>query len=111
MNIEITNIIFPIEENVIFNHFQNEKYVKGLIALYQSSQMECSRSSGLTPEVGSSRERDLISSFVSNLELNVNYNITNDKEEDVIINNFKLSIKHSSNKSKSQNRWFKNCYL
>jgi hypothetical protein len=102
MDIEITNIIFPTEENVIFNHFQNEKYVKGLITLYQSSQMECSRSSGLTPEVGSSRERDLIASFVSNLELNVNYNITNDKEEDVIINDLKLSIKHSSNKSKSQ---------
>jgi hypothetical protein len=103
MHIEINNIINPIEDNIIFNHFQNEKYIKGLITLYQSSQMECSRSSGLTPEVGSSRERDLISSFVSNLDLNVNYNIMNDKEEDVIINDIKLSIKHSSNKSKSQN--------
>ena len=102
MDIEITNVLSPTEENVIFNHFQNEKYVKGLITLYQSSQMECSRSSGLTPEVGSSRERDLISSFVSNLELNVNYNIANDKEEDVIINELKMSIKHSSNKSTSQ---------
>jgi len=102
MDIEITNIISPLEENVIFNHFQNDKYVKGLITLYHLSQMECSRSSGLTPEIGSSRERDLISSFVSNLELNVNYNITNDKKEDVIINDLKLSIKHSSNKSKSQ---------
>lgn len=102
MDIETTNITTPKEENVIYNHFQNEKYVKGLITLYQSSQMECSRSCGLTPEVGSSRERDIIASFVSNLELNVDYNITNDKEEDVIVNDLKLSIKHSSNKSKSQ---------
>lgn len=102
MNIEIINTLSPIKDNFIFNHFQNEKYVKGLITLYQSSQMECSRSSGLTPEVGSSRERDLISSFVSNLELSVNYNITNDKEEDVLVNDLKVSIKHSSNKSKSQ---------
>ncbi len=101
MNIEIVNIVIPVEDNIIFNHFQNEKYMKGLITLYQSSQMECSRSSGLTPEVGSSRERDLIASFVSNLGLNVNYNITNDKEEDVIIDDIKLSIKHSSNKIKS----------
>lgn len=101
--IEVINLLSPNEENIIFNHFQNRKYIKGLITLYQSSQMECSRSSGLTPEVGSSREKDLISSFVSNFELNVNYNITNDKEEDVIINDLKLSIKHSSNKSNTQN--------
>lgn len=104
-NIEIINIITPSETTeyrVIFNHFQIEKYVKGLINLYQLSQMECSRSSRLTPEVGSSRERDLISSFVSNSELDVNYNIMNDKEEDIIINKTKISIKHSSNKSRSQ---------
>ena len=38
-------------ENEIFIHFQEEKYIKGLITLYQSSQTECSRSSGLTPMV------------------------------------------------------------
>ena len=90
-------------ENEIFIHFQEEKYIKGLIILYQSSQTECSRSSGLTPEVGSSRERDLIASFASNPLLNVNYDITNEKEEDVKINNNNISIKHSSNKNNSQN--------
>ena len=89
-------------ENEIFCHFQQEKYIKGLITLYQSSQTECSRSCGLTPEVGSSRERDLIASFASNPLLNVNYDIPNEKEEDVIINNNNISIKHSSNKKNSQ---------
>jgi hypothetical protein len=90
------------DENDIYRHFHNEKYIKGLISLYQSSQTECSRSSGLTPEIGSSRERDLIASFVSNSKLNVKYDIPNEKVEDVIINKNKISIKHSSNKKTSQ---------
>lgn len=102
MDIEINNIITPVENDLLFNHFQNKKNIQGLIQLYQSSQIECSRSSGLTPEVGSSRERDLIASFVNNSDLDVVYNISNDKEEDVIIHGNKISIKHSSNKNKSQ---------
>lgn len=89
-------------ENEIFCHFQQEKYIKGLISLYQLSQTECSRSSGLTPEVGSSREKDLIASFASNPILKVNYDISNEKEEDVKINNNNISIKHSSNKNNTQ---------
>jgi hypothetical protein len=89
-------------ENEIFCHFQQKKYIKGLITLYQSSQLECSRSSRLTPEVGSSREKDLISSLVSNPLLEVNYVISNEKEEDVIVNNNNISIKHSSNKNNNQ---------
>lgn len=89
-------------ENDIYSHFQEDKYIKGLITLYQSSQTECSRSSGLTPEVGSSREMDLIASFASNPKLNVKYDISNEKNEDVIINNNNISIKHSSNKKNSQ---------
>ena len=65
--------------------------------------MECSRSSGLTPEVGSSRERDLIASFANNKILNVEFDISNKKESDVVINNNKISIKHSSNKKNSHN--------
>ena len=42
-------------ENEIFCHFQQEKYIKGLITLYQESQTECSRFSGLTPEIGNSK--------------------------------------------------------
>ena len=89
-------------KNEVFYHFQEEKYIKGLLSLYQSSQTECSRSTGLTPEVGSSRERDLIASFYSNPLLNVNFDISNDKEEDVTINNNNISIKHSSNKNISK---------
>jgi hypothetical protein len=89
-------------ENEIFSHFQQEKYINGLITLYQSSQKECLRSSGLTPEVGSSRERDLIASFASNSLLDVNYDISNEKEEDVVINKNNISIKHSSKTTNSQ---------
>jgi hypothetical protein len=96
-NIEINNLKCCFENN-IFCHFQNKKHITGLIILYQLSQTECSRSSGLTPEVGSSRERDLIASLASNNSLNVNYDIKFDHEEDVIVNNNKISIKHSSNK-------------
>jgi hypothetical protein len=64
--------------------------------------LECSRSRGLTPEVGSSRERDLIASFCNNKSLDVNYDISNENEEDVIIDNKKISIKHSSNKTVNQ---------
>ena len=91
--------------NELFSHFQEEKYIKGLITLYQSSQTECSRSSGLTPEVGSSRERDLIASLASNPLLDVNYDISNEKEEDVKINNNNISIKHSSNKNNMDCRY------
>lgn len=101
-----TNIIIQnlrsCAKNNIFCHFQNETYIKGLITLYQSSQTECSRSSGLTPEVGSSRERDLIASLASNPMLDVKYDISNEREEDVVIDNNNISIKHSSNKNNSQ---------
>lgn len=86
----------------LFCHFQNEIHVKNLILLYQLSQTECSRGSNLTPEIGSSRERDLIASLKSNLLLDVNYDIPNRKKEDVIINNDNISIKHSSNKMNSR---------
>ena len=101
-----TNIIIQnlrsCAKNSIFCHFQNETYIKGLITLYQSSQTECSRSSGLTPEVGSSRERDLVASLASNPLLDVKYDISNEREEDVIVDNNNISIKHSSNKNNSQ---------
>ena len=69
--------------------------------MYQSSQIECSRSAGLTPEVGSSRERDVIASLHNDKELCVEYNISNRNEEDVIVNGKKISIKHSSSKYNS----------
>ena len=50
---------------------------------------------------GLSREKDLIASLTSNPLLDVNYNISNKKMEDVKINNNNISIKHSSNKNNS----------
>jgi hypothetical protein len=85
----------------VYNHFQKIDNINGLISLYQSSQTECSRSAGLTPEIGSSRERDVIASLCHNKVLSVVYDIPNKSEEDVIVNNKKISIKHSSNKKNS----------
>lgn len=100
MTINIQNIV-SCANNELFNHFQKVDNIKGLISLYQSSQTECSRSAGLTPEVGSSRERDVIASFLHNEGLTVVYDIPNKSEEDVIVNTKKISIKHSSNKKNS----------
>lgn len=84
--------------SVLYNHLINIKLIKKLICLYQISNNESLRNGCLTPEVGSFREKDLIAYLLSNKKLNVNYNISNNKIEDVIINNKKISIKHSSNK-------------
>jgi hypothetical protein len=84
------------KNNNIFNHFQSELHIKRLITLYQSSNKECSRNGKLNPEVGSSRENDLKASFLSNEIFTINYNIPNENEEDIIIDNKKISIKHSS---------------
>lgn len=100
MSMSIHNVAY-CDNNDVFKHFQNINHIKGLIILYQSSQIECSRSAGLTPEVGSSRERDVIASLYNDKELCVEYNISNRNEEDVIVNGKKISIKHSSNKYNS----------
>ena len=97
MTINIHNVVGSCD-NDVYRHFQNIDYIKGLINLYQSSQIECSRSAGLTPEVGSSRERDVIASLYNDKGLCVEYDIPNKSVEDVIVNMKKISIKHSSNK-------------
>lgn len=87
----------------IFKHFANDENICNLIRLYGVSQMECCRNGRLTPEIGTSREKDLIASFVSNPELSVVYDIPNAFEEDVIVNEDKISIKHSSNRRVKSN--------
>ena len=96
--INIINIIDikSCKNNNIYEHFQSKINIKNLIYLYQSSNKECSRNGKLNPEVGSSRENDLKASFLSNQILTINYNIPNENEEDIIIDNKKISIKHSS---------------
>jgi hypothetical protein len=80
----------------IFKLLTNSQKIKKLIYLYQSSQNECVRNGKLTPEIGSFREKDIISWF-SYFIKDVRYNINNSNEEDVIIKNRHISIKHSSN--------------
>lgn len=81
----------------LYNHFTAQDNLRKLIALYQNSQLECSRNGKVTPEVGSSREKDLVASLKSNTNLDVTYEIDTQEEEDVIIDGRKVSIKHSSN--------------
>ena len=82
----------------IFKLFIDKKKIKKLICLYQASQVECSRNGKLVPEVGSSREKDIISWFSYFMNQDVKFDINNSNEEDVIIENKNTSIKHSSNK-------------
>ena len=85
----------------ICKHFQNKKHLSNLIRLYGLSQRENSRNNRLTPEIGTAREKDLIASLVSNQDLVVTYDIPNESEEDVIVNEEMISIKHSSSKKVS----------
>ena len=87
------------ELNDLFNNLKN---IKHLIYLYAQSQIENKRNNRLTAEVGSSREKDLIAYMKYILDYKVNYKINNECEEDVLINNRKWSIKHSSYKSLSK---------
>jgi len=79
-------------------HFTNYKYIKSLIYLYRLSDKECRRNNKLSPEIGSSREKNIIASFTTNPIFDIEYMIDNKYEEDCIIDNKKISIKHSSNK-------------
>lgn len=77
--------------------FSNANIMNKLYTLYKISEQECRRNGRLSPEVGSSREKDLISILVYALGLNnVIYDIPNSSKEDVIICNRKYSIKHIS---------------
>jgi hypothetical protein len=79
-------------------HFQNEHYMHNLVRLYRRSQRECTRNNRLTPDIGTSREKDLVASLLSDRDLVVNYKIPNSHGEDVVVDDEMISIKHSSNK-------------
>jgi hypothetical protein len=91
------------DNSTLSKHFKDKNHLRKLICLYQYSQLECCRNGKLSPEVGSSREKDMIASLCSDKILNINYDINNNEKEDVIINNHNVSIKHSSNKITSCN--------
>ena len=69
-----------------------------LVYLYQISQTEHTRNGKLTPEIGCARERDLIAYLYASGKFNITHNIPNVKPYDIIINDRKISVKHSSNK-------------
>ena len=73
-----------------------------LIKLYQISQIENQRNGRTTAEVGTSREKDLSAFIKFCMKDSVNVDINNENEEDIIVNERNISIKHSSNKSTSQ---------
>ena len=92
-------VSYKVDDNsLLAKHFGNKEHMLGLIKLYQSSNLECSRNSRLSPEVGNSREKDLIASLKSNPQLTVNYDVHNYCKQDVFLNKKGISIKHSSNK-------------
>ena len=78
--------------------FTDEEKVSKLIKLYQMSETEHKRNNKLTADVGTSREKDIISFMKYYYSDFLNYDIDNEKEEDLIFKNTKISIKHSSMK-------------
>jgi len=78
-------------------HFESKTHLRNLYYLYNGSEQECTRNGKKTPEIGTSREKDLIASLASNDDLMVSYDIYNKEPYDVIVNNRYISLKHSSN--------------
>ena len=98
------NIIENINQNKSLSKLFNNHNVSKLIKLYQESQIENQRNKRLTPEVGTAREKDLISYIIFILKNThqINYKINNECEEDLKINDRKISIKHSSNRTNTK---------
>ena len=92
------NILKATENEYLKKLFEENNIIK-LLKMYQCSQMEHQRNNRLTADVGTSREKDLVAYMKYILSEKVNYKIDNEKEEDVILNERKISIKHSSVKT------------
>lgn len=101
MKIQFNTIKETTRYNDLFSLFTTNKIIM-LIKLYQISQIENQRNGRTTAEVGTSREKDLSAFIKFFMKESVNININNENEEDIIVNERKISIKHSSNKSISQ---------
>lgn len=65
-----------------------------LFHLYNLSYGECQRNGKITMEIGSHRENDLKAFLVYKLGSRVNYKIGNSLEEDLTVDQKKISIKH-----------------
>ena len=96
-NIKI-NIINATEKEYLKTLYENKSIIK-LLKLYQCSHMEHHRNNRLTADVGTSREKDIVAYMKYILNERITYKIDNEKEEDVILDERKISIKHSSVKT------------
>ncbi len=85
-----------------YKYLNNKKNLIKLAKLYQSSQQEHTKNNGLSTEIGTSREKDLVALLKTNPDLRVDYDIDNKGEADCIIKDRKISIKHISNKKIGQ---------
>jgi hypothetical protein len=77
---------------------ENKEAQRGLITLYSQSQTECTRNGVCGMEVGMSREKDqgaVLKLFLGDM---INLDIDNSLPEDFLINNSKISSKHSGSK-------------
>ena len=95
------NVIKQTNNTYLIQLFENKMSLPKLIKLYHASQMEHKRNGRLTADVGMSREKDIIAYMKYILGETVNYKIDNEKEEDVLCDGRKISIKHSSVKTLS----------
>jgi hypothetical protein len=77
---------------------ENKEAQRSLITLYSQSQTECTRNGVCGMEVGMSREKDqgaVLKLFLGDM---INLDIDNSLPEDFLINNSKISSKHSGSK-------------
>ena len=93
--------IIKSTRNVQLNKLFNTDNIRKLIHLYYLSENECKRNNRLTPDIGVSREKDLISYFKYVYPTLVEEDIDNEMEEDLVFNHNKISLKHSSNLRRS----------
>jgi len=82
----------------IYSEFFDTIQIVKLLELYKLSEVENKRDGKLTPSVGTSREKDIISYMKYINHDSVIYKIKDNLEEDCHIMGRRLSIKHSSSK-------------
>ena len=106
------HVLKNTENKNMIKLFETKATICKLIILYQHSQMEHQRNGRLTADVGTSREKDLVAYMKYVLGDTIDYNIDNEKEEDVRMGSCNISIKHSSVKTLSNAsiklRWTEN---
>jgi len=94
-------LLIPEDEeyiNNMFNVLKGERAQKDLINLYSISQSEFTRNGKLTPDVGMSREKDLLAVLQEYLGDDIITELNNDLVEDFLYKTVRVSVKHKSGK-------------